>query len=383
MGKAFSKLRGKLVNGTCIPFKRKSASSTASTREQLLARLKGSKVKIPNLKPLFSHWPQAVHLEIEKLDEYVQKTLESLFSSPGDEKQLQRMKKTNVAEFGASWWPFALLEALKIDTHFATWLFVWDDETDSTEFSSLINDFDKASAFRKETAAYLKANLSRNNSSDLSEISTNRMITFFKPIGDAFLESSNDRQVKSFLDELLFFIDMCEEEHRAQQKPMLPTIDEYMQRRVGSGAVRTCLALIEYSYGMNLPSEVMEGKLMQALWHEANIIICVTNDMMSIKKEVEQSQTDSLIPLLFLELGSIQGAMNHATEMIKSAVRNFDEAEKAILAQYSADLNVQEDIRKFVEAIKYACTSNLNWGLTSGRYRLGVKSMEGGVKVRL
>ncbi|KAI5922917.1 isoprenoid synthase domain-containing protein [Camillea tinctor] len=380
MGKSFSKVGGKLLKGVCITLK---SSSTSPSREKLLAGLRGSKVVIPNLKPFFEHWPQTVNPEIEKLDEYIQETLESLFTGPNDKKQLERMKKTNVSQFGASWWPYAPLEPLKIDTHFATWLFVWDDETDSQEFSSLITDFDKASAFRQETAKYLKANLSRNCPSDLSHISTHRMITFFKPIGDAFTKASNDRQLKSFLDELIFFVDMCEEEHRAQQSSELPTIDQYMRRRMGSGAVRTCLALIEYSYGLDMPEEVMESKLMQSIWYEANIIICVTNDMMSIKKEVEQSQTDSLIPLLYLKFGSIQKAMNHATDMIKTAIGNFDKAEKALLAEYSSDPAIQEDIRKFVEATKYACTSNLNWGLTSGRYRLGVQSMEGGVKVTL
>ncbi|KAI0596014.1 isoprenoid synthase domain-containing protein [Biscogniauxia sp. FL1348] len=382
MGKSFSKVKGKLLKGVCISLKGNSTSATTS-REKLLAGIKGSKVVIPNLKPVFGHWPQATNPEIEKLDEYIQGTLESLLSGPGDKKQLQRMKKTNVAQFGATWWPFASLEPLKIDTHFATWLFLWDDETDSQEFSSLINDFEKASAFRKETAEYLKATLSRNCPSDLSHLSTHRMITFFKPIGDAFTKASNDRQLKSFLDELIFFVDMCEEEHRAQQSPELPTIDQYMRRRMGSGAVRTCLALIEYSYGISLPEEVMESKLMQSIWYEANVIICVTNDMMSIKKEVEQSQTDSLIPLLYLELGSVQQAMNRATDMIKAAISNLDNAEKALLAQYSSDPSLQEDIRKFTEGVKYACTSNLNWGLTSGRYKLGVQSMEGGVKLSL
>jgi hypothetical protein len=67
------------------------------------------------------------------------------------------------------------------------------------------------------------------------------------------------------------------------------------------------------------------------------------------------------VPLLFLELGSVQAAVDRAADMIRSSVRRFDEAESEILASFSHDPEALESIRKFIEGCKFACTANLNW----------------------
>lgn len=52
-------------------------------------------------------------------------------------------------------------------------------------------------------------------------------------------------QVEMFLRELFFFIQMVEEEQRAQAMPQLPTLDGYMKHRMGTSAVRVFLAIME------------------------------------------------------------------------------------------------------------------------------------------
>lgn len=47
------------------------------TREQLVTRLRGSRVFVRDLTSLMSHWPSGVHPEIERLDRDVNRTLES------------------------------------------------------------------------------------------------------------------------------------------------------------------------------------------------------------------------------------------------------------------------------------------------------------------
>ena len=53
-------------------------------------------------------------------------------------------------------------------------------------------------------------------------------------------------QVGRVLDELLFFIRMCEQEQRVKISPDLPTVEDYMSRRMGPSAVGVCLAIMEY-----------------------------------------------------------------------------------------------------------------------------------------
>ncbi|XDG04251.1 hypothetical protein ABKA04_003866 [Annulohypoxylon sp. FPYF3050] len=330
-------------------------------REQLLMSLRGCHVTIPDMQSMISHWPQGVHPDIERLGEHVEKTFASISSSFKDANQFRKLKASNMPFFGASWWPYASYEALETVMSMSIWLFAWDDETDSPEFSTIVNDWGKASTFRQRTIDYVQQCLSGSSESKLSEISADPIITGFKPVGQAMLKTCNDRQINTFLDEMIFFIRSCGEEQEIQLTNQLPTVEECARHRLGTGAVRICLATIEYAYGITLPQEVMNDEAMQRLWNETNIIICTSNDILSFKKEVAQSQVDSLVALLSLELGSVQTAMNHAVEIVRSATYRLEAAETDLLERYSSVPKVQENIRKFVEGCKYACTSNLNW----------------------
>ncbi|KAF2964683.1 hypothetical protein GQX73_g8904 [Xylaria multiplex] len=330
--------------------------SGVNTRAELVARIRGSRVRIPDLQGLFTHWPQHVHPEVEKLDEHVQRTLESIFPEPQEEQRLRKMKATEVALFAASWWAYAPFEMLCVATTLSIWLFVWDDELDSTEFSSLIDDFKSASEFRKETIKFIRASLSRNQSSDNLMLTNNRIITCFKPVGDAITAAYNDRQIDTFLKELMFFVDMCQEEHKFQMTADMPTPEQYIQRRMGSGAVRVCLAINEYTTGITLPEEIINSGPIQTIWHETNIIICCINDLLSA-----QSQADTLVPLLFLKLKSVQAAIDEAALMVSRSIDRLDAAENEILAQYSTSPKTQDMIQTHIDACKFACTANLNW----------------------
>ncbi|KAK6950950.1 hypothetical protein Daesc_007478 [Daldinia eschscholtzii] len=373
-----------------------SVSSTVDPREQLLSNIRGSQVVIPDLQTMISHWPQRTHPDVEKLDEFIQETITSISSGVHNTARLRKLKEMNLAAFVASWWPYAIsYEALETLALLAIWLFAWDDETDSAELSTIVNDWDKGSMFRQRTADFIQQSLSRNPKSMRTE--TNPLITCAGPIGDALLKSCSDPlgQVGTFLKEVLFFIKMCGEEQRFQLAHRLPTVEEYTQYRSGTGAIRICLATIEYisrvhatlgmelskshryAWGISLSQELLDDDDMRQIWRHTDLIIYVyaihsrhnlqgadiirTNDMLSMKKEVEQSQVDSLIPLLSLQLGSVQAAVNYAVEIVHSSVLRFEAAEKRILQRYSSMSEICEDIRKFIDGCKYAATANLNW----------------------
>ncbi|KAJ8131819.1 hypothetical protein O1611_g1801 [Lasiodiplodia mahajangana] len=371
-------------------------------RNNLLNQLRGSRVRIPNLKGLLNHWPQEVHPKVEELEKHVEETLEWLFPHPDDEPRLRRMKASNIGLFAASWWPYASFEALRVVASFSAWLFAWDDgvltrldkstdlcansraEIDSLEFSSLMGDFNSARTFREETMDYIRDHLMRHKPENSKAASSTRRISGFAPVGAAFCRSYNDDQINKFLNEFEFFIKMCEEEHNTQETGRLPTVEEYMQRRMGSSAVRVCLAMSDYAANMVMPESIMSDDSMQTIWHETNVIISAMNDMLSIKKEIAQSQVDSLIPLLFLRYGSVQAALDEAMNQVSGSVKRFDAAERDILSRFSnAPKETQEKIRMHIKTCKLACTSNLNWSLVSGRYKVQPTWTSNGMEIVL
>ena len=69
---------------------------------------------------------------------------------------------------------------------------------------------------------------------------------------------------------------------------------------------------------------------------------------------------DSLIPLLFNELGDIQRAMDTAREEIDIAVSDFEAAAAALLQKY-ANHSSRNDLEKMIIGCQNACTANVTW----------------------
>ncbi|KAI0159689.1 terpenoid synthase [Xylariaceae sp. FL1272] len=353
-------------------------------RMELLQRLRGAHVVIPDLQKMIAHWPGAQSAELARLDDEVDKALRRIFTLPQDEVRFRKYKSSKIAEFACVWWPYAKWDALLTATYMSIFLFIWDDEIDAKEFSTIAADYNAAASFRATTVVYMKASLSGASSAELAKISTNPIIASFEAVGKAVLQAYDEDHVHGFLDELLFFIRMCEEEQKIFDRPTLPSVEEYMERRMGSSAVRVFFAITEYACGVILPKEVRNDETMERIWHEANIIISITNDVLSMKKEIAHSQVvDSVIPLLMVTVGSAQAAIERAEVIVRSSVQALDRAAEQILEREFSSPEVHEDVRKFIDGIKYACTANLNWSLTSGRYELNCASMEGGMPLTL
>ncbi|KAK7911630.1 terpenoid synthase [Apiospora marii] len=334
---------GDFSNEAAVP----QATSTSELppkdlREYIMTQVQGSRVRFPDFQTFLAHWPQGVHPDIDRLEQDVHGILKSIFPNTEDVGRLQRTKAAKLGLFAASWWAYSSYEALRTLLTLCIWLFVWDDETDSGQFSYMINSFSQAAEFRQETLSYLKESLSDGGEPGCSTISTNPIITGFGPVGRSIASWGDRDQVEMFLDELVFFIQMVEVEQRALATPHLPTVDDYMKQRMGTSAVRVFLAIMD-DLGNDWPSE--------------RHIVLEKRD----KRKQAQSQVDTLIPLLFLELGSIQAAIDHGAEMVKASIGRFEAAEENLLARYSDRPNSGRALKDYIDGCKYACTANLNW----------------------
>ncbi|KAI4222973.1 MAG: hypothetical protein LQ349_007522 [Xanthoria aureola] len=252
-------------------------------RDQILQSLRGNTLKIPDLQALLQHWPQYVNLEVNRLRGYVDKKLQALF--PEGEK-LEKKRAADLGLFAASWWPYAHFEALTIVADLSIWLFVWDDELDSAEFGSLVVDPTRATAYRAETLDFAEKCLVADRQPGTLGTPINAIVESFKPVGEAISKSCSAHQVETFRKELRFFIEMTEVEQQVQMSKRLPSIDEYNQRRMGSSAVRVCLAVTEYCYGNEIPPSVIEDEDMETIWNETNVIVSTMNDLLSLRKEI-------------------------------------------------------------------------------------------------
>ncbi|KAF2630913.1 terpenoid synthase [Macroventuria anomochaeta] len=354
------------------------AYESSATRELLLESLKGMTLAIPDLKAMIAHWPASVNLHKNLLRDEVHERFERLFP-PG--KRLQKMKLADAALFGSSWWPYASFEDLCVVTHLSTWLFAWDDELDSAEYSNLINDMDQATTFREYTIRYIRACLNQDYGEPIALDSP--IITDITRVCEAVRQGYPPEKTQIFLNELVYFVESCQLEQQNQVEGHLPTAQEYLQRRMGSGAVRVCLALSEFACRIVLPSEIMADPDMTTIWDATNIVICIMNDILSFKKELAQGQVDSILPVLFAEHGSMDTAMSIAASLIVQSIRSVDDAAERLLQRHGEDLILRRDLGDFIDSCKYACTGNLNWSLVSGRFQICQTTTTDGILVTL
>lgn len=235
-------------------------SPSQDPREYIISQLRGSTVMVPDLQAMIAHWPAGVNAELDALEKETNERFEWLFPGAANAKRLKRMKSTKACLFGASWWPYASYEALCIATWLSIWLFVWDDETDSAEFADLVHNLPKANEFRRETMDFIRESLGyyegadsettpssapTTASSSSSLGSENLIISSFEPVGKAISDFQALDVTKRFYNELDYFVKMSEQEQEVQMTGKLPSVAEYMDRRMGSSAVRVCLAITE------------------------------------------------------------------------------------------------------------------------------------------
>ncbi|KAL9008744.1 MAG: hypothetical protein Q9173_006159 [Seirophora scorigena] len=90
----------------------------------ILAELRGQSIVLPDLNVMFDGWPQDVNINLNQLRRDVDGWLDSMM---GHNPKLEGFKAADFAYFGATWWPHASYDRLKVVTFLAVWLFAWDD----------------------------------------------------------------------------------------------------------------------------------------------------------------------------------------------------------------------------------------------------------------
>jgi len=189
-------------------------------------------------------------------------------------------------------------------------------------------------------------------------------------------------QSEAFLEELIDFVQTTQTEQEFQTFNQLPTVEQYIQRRIGSGAVKVCFALTEFCHGISLSPSIIADKDMRILWDHASIVTCVTNDLVSIRKELDQGQVDTIVPLLYVRHGDLDRAVKEAVNIMVDSIKTMDEATEVLYERYK-DSPEFENMKKVVDACKLSCTGNLAWSLRSGRFKVFLPNTANGIDVEL
>ncbi|KAH7329675.1 hypothetical protein B0I35DRAFT_404864 [Stachybotrys elegans] len=128
-------------------------SCLADVQSKTLAEIRGQRMNVPPLEPLFSNWRQGVNPSCGELIPILK---EVLMKFAPDEEHLNHARASDFSILVSSWYPSCSLERLQVLGIFAAWLFLWDDKVDRQEAScepELANDIGMGTQYRSEAKA--------------------------------------------------------------------------------------------------------------------------------------------------------------------------------------------------------------------------------------
>ncbi|ROV92483.1 hypothetical protein VSDG_06727 [Cytospora chrysosperma] len=324
-------------------------SRVDNAREALLSSIKGRSITIPNLKPDFDDWrgirSRHVSQWLEQLRDKVKTRLE-IFSF--DEYKRERLEAADFALFTALWWPDSpSLAHSEILAYLVIWLFTWDDEVDEPT-GAYADDQKGAQLYRDQTLQFVGACLGLSNPGVCPQ---SRIVQSFDVIGSALSASYNTNQRQRFYNEIARFMEASEAEQVCRLDGRLFTLDEYWQVRMGTSAVYIASAVGEFSMGCDsaLPLEVMQCSAMKALWDETNIIISITNDILSLRKETKLGCIDSIVPLTFVLTKDLQAALAASLTALRASKKRFDETARALSNGDSSGTEASAGLKKQID----------------------------------
>jgi hypothetical protein len=157
----------------------------------------------------------------------------------------------------------------------------------------------------------------------------------------------------------------------------VPALDDYIERRRHSGGMTMAIDLIELAEHIALPAALLASPEFQTLARATNDVVCWSNDLFSLEKELARGDVNNLVVVLRSDGGlTLQQALDRAGEMLNEAVGEFEQTERA-LPVFGPKL--ARAVRVYLCDLKAWMRGNLDWSLSTGRYTQVERTAPGGV----
>lgn len=279
------------------------------------------------------------------------------FGLPPDETEATRLAAARVGRLAARTAPRARSEALELLADWQMWLFLFDDQY--CDESPTGADLHRLS--RVVTAFMLVL--------DNVTVSRYRSGPFTAALGDLLdrLGSmATGPQVSRFITAVrgYFLAQFWEAGRRAADQPA--GLAEYMAMRRHSGAVPTCLALIDVTGGFELRGEEFWRADVREISDIAVNVTCWANDILSFPKEAERSITVHSLPAVLAGERRLpmHDAIEAAATMHDREVARYVEAEEPVRDAAGPEL------LGYLDGLRSWMAGNYHWSLETGRYTI-------------
>ncbi|KAL3258398.1 hypothetical protein ABHI18_006075 [Aspergillus niger] len=332
-----------------------------SAQDVILQKLYGHTCVIPDLRSFIKSDSGGINKHRTLLPLCVYDYIDSLL--PEDPAKAQKVKGADFPLLACLWWPHASFRKLRVLAFLVVWLIVWDDELDgASQFTAY--DLNMGQQFRDETRRFVKASLGLE-SEDPNNVTENAIIRGFSPIADFIREEYDEEHRLTLTEEIIFVIHMSKVEQENRLGMDIPSTDQYLAYRLGTNLMGVICAATELSMDWRIPRSITRSPWVKDVWHQTNLIIALTNDILSLKKEIDKGEVYSFIPVLLNQNRTPQNAVDLSIQILQDSIADLDRIKSDIVA--SSD---QIHSLFLVESCRRYCTGFLEWSLITPRYKL-------------
>ncbi|KAI1141913.1 terpenoid synthase [Hypoxylon sp. FL0543] len=328
-------------------------------KELVSKRLKGQRLVIPDMRPIFAHWPRGQNEHYQLMKDTIDK---HLASQSMKEEVRRAFKDMNPALLAATWWPNASKDRYRVLVDSIVWFGHWDDLVEK-----LTPDPSAAEELRCATKALVLQSLGLGSTEEDTKISS-PLILGFKNIAEEVRKVYDEEQRRILLGHFDRYIDATRLEAEADLSEKLPSLKKYWEVRILTSGMGTLLGFTEFAAQVKLPSRLVSSAAYETLWVTTVVINSIVNDLISFKKEMKAGSVLSSVAILYHEVDNLDAAVQMSLAHLRILVDEFDRTANMILSKFPLSIDEIEPVSKVIDTLRMINTGNLEWSLQSKRY---------------
>ncbi|GAB1315889.1 hypothetical protein MFIFM68171_06099 [Madurella fahalii] len=342
-------------------------ASGASQSSAPLLDLRGSRLYIPNLGPIFASWKQGVNPLHGRVKQAVDARLDALVG--GNEKALAKIKAADLGLFASGLFPDAPYQILEIVAFYCVWLFLWDDVIDGAA-----DDGEgglAAAEYCRESVAFVRYHLGLGEPGAAEPSAPTKVCESFAEVGRRVGEFCGPAERAELFEHLREYMEACVVEHRWRSSGDVPSVDEFFSWRLKTSSVDILLDFCRILNRIFLPEDILKSRELGAMGLDVNKLLILINELFSLKKELKDGPFTNLIPITMWELGTdLSSAVRQVTQDIYNCIHDFDNSAFALRETTSKERGEAnaEGLSRLIEAYQAIATSVFNFSVQSPRY---------------
>lgn len=275
-----------------------------------------------------------------------------LLAAEGDYRRISAVK---IGWLIGRAYPTTPLTELQLLTDWTTWGFLWDDQCGQPGIGD-----------QPERLATIHTRFVDVLKGAQPTLADGSLVLGLYDLRERIRERAAPAAMARFVNSVEEFFAACVWEATNRKRGITPDLATYIKMRPFSGGLYTYIELIEIIEQMTLPPRVREHPTVQRLTLTANNVVCWTNDIVSLGKELKQGDVHNLVlALQHKHRLTLQEAMDRAAALHAAEVRSFIDLE---LRLPSFGRLTDAQLKAHVSVLRSWMRGNLDWSYTSGRY---------------